>query len=71
MLGALGFTNGEFIKEELPKADVPTPNVVEPNTEGVNLRPPHASNPESGLSGEEVAVVDMVALQKGLVLAFE
>ena len=71
MLGALGFANGEFIKEELPKADIPTPNFVEPNAEGVDLRPPHVPNPESGLSGEEVAVVDMVALQKGLVLAFE
>ena len=62
MLRALGFANGEFIKEELPKADIPTLNVVEPNTKGVNLRLPHVSNPESGLSGEEVAVVDMVAL---------
>ena len=71
MLGALGFTNGEFIKEEPLKADIPTPNVVEPNAEGVDLRPPHVSNPESSLSGEEVAVVDMVALLKGLVLVFE
>ena len=63
--------NGVFIKEEPPKADVPTPNVVEPNAEGVDLRPPHVSNPESGLSGEEVAIIDMVALWKGLVLAFE
>ena len=71
MLRALGFANSKFIKEEPPKADVPTLNVIELNTEGVDLRLPHMSNPESGLSGEEVAVVDMVALQKGLVLVFE
>ena len=71
MLGALGFTNGEFIKEELPKADIPTLNFVEPNAEGVDLRPPHVPNLESSLSGEEVAVIDMVALWKRLVLEFE
>ena len=71
MLRASRSANGVFIKEEPPKADVPTPNIVEPNAEGVDLRPPHASNPESSLSGEEVAVVDMVALLKGLVLVFE
>ena len=65
-VGALGFANGEFIKEELPKADVPTPNVVEPNAEGVDLRPPNAPNPESGLSGDEAGVVDAVPLPKGL-----
>ena len=65
------FTNSKFIKEKLPKADILTLNVVEPNAKGVNLRLLHVSNPESGLSGEEVAVVDMVALWMGLVLVFE
>ena len=62
MLGALGFANSEFIKEKPPKADIPTLNVIELNTKGVDLRPLHASNLEFSLSGKEVAIVDMIAL---------
>ena len=62
MLRALGFANSEFIKEEPPKADIPTLNVIELNTEGVDLRPLYVSNPEFSLSGKEVAIVDMIAL---------
>ena len=70
-VGGLAFANAEVLNVLLPNADVPEPNVEQPNTD-VDLRLVNTPKPLEGAAtlvfpnGEEAGVVDVAVFPNGL-----